>query len=1228
MEHPSSSPLRFLIRPPPPATTSPAAAPIATTPTPPHSISSSNPPPPNLNPTPAPSSSSSSDPLTTSVSPSPIGVVVVGFLGSKPSTDLTHLINRLLDDNVFGSANLEKNIPTSLIPDATDWFDRRRIGYHYEPEKGMVYLLYSPSSPSRLLLLSSSTSDERDEGAISVLEECEAEDIRYMLLMFSVCHVIVFVHEGFRFDIQILKKFRMLQAAKHALTPFWRSQIAPLVSPKQSLAIPQPNDVGASSVSAPTRRGGSSSRPGSAISLMSGSGSHPSILPGLCIPVVLFVFEDDFTDGSSAMTNVDEMTDAYRQNLAVKGSGSVVMLARPASKAEGSFRKRLQSSLEAQIRFLIKKCRVLSGTDHSHSGSRGVGSANSHPLFLLDASRVVVLLDRSVNQRGEPLNFVTSLIEEALNSKNRVDVLMLENHSENLHNEDIQSVKDFILRQADMLRGRGGLPSNVNSGSVAGVGVVAAAAAAAASAAAVKLASAPELPSLESWLKATNHILEALLSLGHGLTDEIRSTARLPLQRSTTETQDRHAVEDSISCLESCKGMNMKFSVSWCKRALPAAKELYLKDLPAYYPTSMHNTHLENALLAFNSMVKGPAVKMFKNKLADECTSIWEAGRQLCDAVSLTRNPCMHRRHDINNNNSSKEDAIIQHSSGYVFLHACACGRSRRLRDDPFDFESANITFNHFTNCENLLPSLFISNFGIGGPLPPASWSLRRVGGARYYEPSKGLIQTGFCSAHKFLMKWTISFDKQNETDSFSFGVTGKSYVESLNPGPKVMPARDERKKKSAETKPSEVQLTSEIQRKTSEPVPSNATSISFGKGLPSFTMKKPFAEVVAGIATADSTSLALKQRKHIKDITDKGIRQSSLANQNDGRKNAMDDQQASQGPEHISAIESSIKPETNCQTNANSYLQIGTNIVPVDMFNNGEINRTSSSKQSIVYVGFEHECPFGHRFLLSLEHLKNIDSSYSLSSKQYSSTNVSEGKCAETKTGVHEMLDHYSSGKVASVTNLRKNNKLNESVSTNGGQNHESFTVFSREGMENAQSVHRLPLLSESIHPLEGKLSHARLDDGSSAFSLLTRDLPVYMNCPHCNNSAIQAQQKVKFASKISQLQRIFLVTPPFPTVLATCPVIQFEESCLPPTIPERKQQSHFSFGCWVILPPESFITLRLPFIYGIRKDDGILQPLNHFEDKPELTAWLAKGTTLQVLSVGHESNKESQMK
>ncbi|KAK8957220.1 hypothetical protein KSP39_PZI000643 [Platanthera zijinensis] len=1172
-------------------------------------------------------SPSSSAPATFSAPPFPAGVVAVGFIGSRPSVDLTHLINRLLDDNVFGPGNLDKDLLAHPTPDEIarhkeNWFSHRSVTYYHEPEKGMVFLNYSASSPLRLLQLSSSTSAEQDAGATSVLEEIEADDLRSMLLMFSVCHVIVFVHEGLRFNIQILQKFRMLQAAKHALSPFVRSQITPIVSSKQSLPVSQPNVPRSASNSPPTRMGGSSSRHASAISLMSGNGSQPSMLPGQCIPAVLFVFEDDFMDGSSLLNNVDETADVHRQNLPLKGSGSVVMLARPPNKAEGSFRRRLQSSLEAQIRFLIKKCRILAGNDHIHSGSRGVGNAYSSPLFLLDASRVVTLLDRSVNQRGEPLNFVTSLIEEALIMKDKLDSHMLESRCENLHNEDAQSIKDFIIRQSDMIRGRGGLPSNVTGGSVAGVGVVAAAAAAAASAASGKLVSAPELPSFENWFTAANKILVALLSVGHCLKDGIASVPRFSHQWSSI---DLLSVEDAISCLESSKILNLKFSTSWCQRAIPAAKEVYLKDLPPCYPTSMHNKQLEMALLAFRSMVKGPANKMFTKKLADQCTSIWEAGRQLCDAVSLTGKRCMHPRHVVAKSDSFKEEDIIRHSSGYVFLHACACGRSRRLRADPFEFDDANTTFNHFTNCDNLLPRLFLSDISNRGPLPPTSWSLLRVGGASYYEPSKGLLQTGFCSSQNFLMKWTISTDKQKETNILPVGVTAKGYEASVksNSVPNMMPSTDEGKKKSTEAKfNSEIQLTSESQKKTSGLVQFNVPSISFGRGLPSFTMKKPFAEVVAGMATSDSTPIALKQRKHTKYSIHKGVWQSNSAIQNDERRNSIDDHQESQLPEHVSVLGDAVKPETDIQTNGNPYLQIGTNIVPVDMLISGEEETTSTLKQSTIYVGFEHECSYGHRFLLSLEHLKNLDSSYSSSSKAHSLINGFEGKHAESKNGVHETLDQYSSRKANAVTNMRNDNKLIESAAASNGQSHESF----REGMEKFESVQGFSMLSESVHQLEGKLSQVRLDDGSSAFSLLTRNLPVYMNCPHCSNSGRQTHQKIKFASKVSQLQRIFVVTPPFPTVLATCPVIQFEESCLPPDTPKR-EQSCFSPGCWAVLPPESFLTLRLPFIYGVRKDDETLHPLSHFEGRPEISAWLVKGTALQVVSVGHESIEDTKM-
>jgi len=62
-------------------------------------------------------------------------------------------------------------------------------------------------------------------------------------------------------------------------------------------------------------------------------------------------------------------------------------------------------------------------------------------------------------------------------------------------------------------------------------------------------------------------------------------------------------------------------------------------------------------------------------------------GRQLCDAVSLTGKQCMHQRHSVDNGVALTGAPVKPHSSGYFFLHACACGRSRQLLSDPFDFE-------------------------------------------------------------------------------------------------------------------------------------------------------------------------------------------------------------------------------------------------------------------------------------------------------------------------------------------------------------------------------------------------------------------------------------------------------------------------------------------------------------------------------------------------------------
>jgi len=47
----------------------------------------------------------------------------------------------------------------------------------------------------------------------------------------------------------------------------------------------------------------------------------------------------------------------------------------------------------------------------------------------------------------------------------------------------------------------------------------------------------------------------------------------------------------------------------------------------------------------------------------------------------------MHQRHSVDNGVALTGAAVKPHSSGYFFLHACACGRSRQLLSDPFDFE-------------------------------------------------------------------------------------------------------------------------------------------------------------------------------------------------------------------------------------------------------------------------------------------------------------------------------------------------------------------------------------------------------------------------------------------------------------------------------------------------------------------------------------------------------------
>ncbi|KAG1361350.1 putative ovule protein [Cocos nucifera] len=104
--------------------------------------------------------------------------------------DISHPINRILDCTVFDSGGLDKELFLSrsdVIGRKQDWFQRRRISYHHEAERGMVSLQFSSSLSPPLLLASSRTDGGGDESA-SVVEQCETDDLRGMLFMFSVSY--------------------------------------------------------------------------------------------------------------------------------------------------------------------------------------------------------------------------------------------------------------------------------------------------------------------------------------------------------------------------------------------------------------------------------------------------------------------------------------------------------------------------------------------------------------------------------------------------------------------------------------------------------------------------------------------------------------------------------------------------------------------------------------------------------------------------------------------------------------------------------------------------------------------------------------------------------------------------------------------------------------------------------------------------------------------------------
>ena len=146
------------------------------------------------------------------------------------------------------------------------------------------------------------------------------------------------------------------------------------------------------------------------------------------------------------------------------------------------------------------------------------------------------------------------------------------------------------------------------------------------------------------------------------------------------------------------------------------------------YTAGRHQEHVKMAMKVFRQQSVGALQEYYCRKLFCEMDSIWKAGRQRCDAVSLTGRPCCRPLHDgkaINHvsmkHNESAKLAEERHSkfgqdpsghfSGFSSSHACNCGRTVAKREDPFDLHHANKYYFEKQCCQRVAWSYLLYAF-------------------------------------------------------------------------------------------------------------------------------------------------------------------------------------------------------------------------------------------------------------------------------------------------------------------------------------------------------------------------------------------------------------------------------------------------------------------------------------------------------------------------------------
>jgi hypothetical protein len=516
-------------------------------------------------------------------------LLVVGLFGGE-ATGPCAIANRLVDLPVF---------PLHMAGQATEDEAEAELLMHVDHEHGVGYIVLSaPSIGAGLLERASSLTEKTSVAEVHAWLSDRSSADRALLVLFHLCHVVLHVSNARCADVRLLRTLRLLATVKQNLHAACTAALKP-----QASQLPR--------------------------------AGQPPLLPST--PSFGFVF--------------------------APRAGSL-------SKASAA---QLQTALELQVRRLLASSKLLSRSASGGPGALYTLAREPTPCVHVDVAP------------AEPLSHAPASVDECADEL-FVRFLTMAGAAATPAASGLPAYLSALrlTRPDDLAAGAAGAANGVASnasgasrrGSVTVEGHAAAAAAAASAAAAaalrrfvqrlvepagcVHLASntgllcaslhapdvrvkadgrmadgrpAPVLPTASQWAQAVRLLFDKVLSASdvpeadgrHSAHPEARLPSALMLARLT----------DAESA----------FSLARGQAALPIALEIYSRALPPQYTRAVHEARLAAAESHVRAFVVGPSREATLARLGRECLGVWQAGRQLCDAISLTGRPCAFRVH-------------------------------------------------------------------------------------------------------------------------------------------------------------------------------------------------------------------------------------------------------------------------------------------------------------------------------------------------------------------------------------------------------------------------------------------------------------------------------------------------------------------------------------------------------------------------------------------------------